>query len=277
MKRNSQIDFLRATGIIGVVLIHSTLYRLGTPLMNAIWNYLHFVVPLLVYCSGYLVYKKYKDTVWSYKFAYTWFGKRVGRLILPYLLWNGAHFFIWKLFPGNFAGIGLDNDWIPILFLELMIATPIYLTLWKSRYRAVLILLVVLSAVWHPPWDYRIYMWLPWSTIYLLSFAAAEYGLKPKILGTVAAGAFVFFVLSNLLLTRLNVVLTLTRHKFPPDLFYLSYGVMMGSLLLLLEPYLRSRRISGIIMWLSRYSYELFFASYFVIDFIVTTLSHSGR
>ena len=243
MKRFDHIDFLRAVAIIGIIITHILSYNLGTTLTNTVWNYLHFVVPLFVFCSGYVAYGKPMD----YK-------KRTVRLLAPFLIWTTLH---WVLG----LGLRLDYSWLPILFLELMIVTPIYMSLWKSH-RLYLVLAIFISTLLKPPIDYRLYMWLPWSSILLLSFFAREKRINPIIPALVG---FSIFMIGNWLLSILHQPLTLTLHKYPPDIFYLSYGVMIGSILLLITP----KKISPIVRWFSIHSYNIFFAHYIILGLII--------
>lgn len=249
MKRFDHIDFLRAVAIIGVIITHILSLFLGTPLTNTLWNYMHFVVPIFVYCSGFIIYERPPKKI------IPWYIKRTKRLLMPFIAWTTVHYLLG-------LGLRLDFSWLPILFLELMIVTPIYVSLWKTH-RIILIVIVVLSTFFHPPIDYHLYMWLPWSSILLISF------IRPFLPIYSAVIAFLVFAVFNIFLLFLHQPLTLTLHKYPPDIFYLSYGVMMGSVLLLIAP----KKISHIIRWLSTYSYELFFVHYIVLDIILKVIA----
>ncbi len=282
MKRLGHIDYLRAIAILGVIITHILSYNLGTTLTNNIWNYLHFVVPMLVFCSGYITYQKYSETRWTLKNTVQWYQKRAVRLIGPYAAWTILHYGLWYMFPKYFSGLGLDYDWLPILFLELMLVTPLYLRLWKTK-RPLLTFLIFLSSILFlflkPSLDFRTDMWLPWSAILLLSFEAASNVIQPARYMSIAILAFVVFITGNLVLPVLHQPLTLTLHKYPPDIFYLSYGIWIGSMLLLMEPYRISqgKHIKKILLWLSKNSYGLFFAHYIILDLIITLWRYSGK
>lgn len=301
-QRFDDIDFLRAIAIIAVIVTHVLSYNLGTNLINVVWNYLHFIVPILVFCSGYVTYRAYSSTTWTLPTLITWYKKRIVRLVLPYYIIILLHYALWFAFPSVFSGygiqkniyfiirsilfIGVDYGWLPLLFLELMLLTPLYLTLYKHKpYNIITLIPLGASSVAlffiHLPLDYRIVMWLPWSSILFLSFIVANYHtntkpLLPKniiyIMGTTVS--LMIFLFLDSLLSYMGRQTTLTVHKYPPDIFYLSYGIGLGSTLLLLEniahryiEFLRS-----ILWWLSTYSYELFFAHYLVIDILRTVM-----
>ncbi len=300
--RFEDIDYLKAIAIIIVVVTHVLSYNLGPSLINTIWNYLHFVVPAFIFCSGFVSYQKYKDTVWTYGSSWQWFLKRVPRLVFPYYLVILLHYALWFLFPWVFSGsglvkdvgfllrsvvlIGVDYGWLPLLFIELMLITPLCLTAFRKKHTRMLSMGIsfastVILLFIHIPVDYRIIMWVPWSFILLLSFAAAEFrsnkaSLLPirtsYILGVcVSLTVWLFF---DALLRFQGRQVTLTLHKYPPDLYYLSYGIGLGNLLLLLENVLSTRIqfFRNMLRWLSSYSYELFFAHYLVIDALRTIM-----
>lgn len=277
MKRLDHIDFLRAIAIIVVIITHILSYRLGTTLTNTIWNYLHFVVPILVYCSGYVMYKKYNDVIWKKEQLFSWYKKRAIRLLLPYFIWTAVHYGLWYFFPSYLSGLGLDYGWLPLLFIELMVMTPLYISIWKRRNtRWVLSLFIGLTPIAllfiKLPFDYRYYMWIPWSAIVLLSFTSAQYDkLKTSVYIRVSLLAFALFALGNILLPLFHAPLTLTLHKYPPDIFYLSYGIGIGSLLTLVH------WENKVVRWLSTHAYDLFFAHYILIDSVVTSMRHLGK
>jgi len=301
-QRFDDIDFLRAIAIIAVVITHVLSYNLGTNLINVVWNYLHFIVPILIFCSGYVTYRVYSSTVWTFPTLIAWYRKRIVRLALPYYIIILLHYALWFAFPSVFSGygiqkninffvrsiffIGVDYGWLPMLFLELMLITPLYLALYKHKtYKTITLAILGLSSVvlffTHLPLDYRIIMWLPWSFILFLSFILANYHMNTKsilpkniiyIMG--ATVSLMIFLFIDSLLSYQSRQATLTVHKYPPDIFYLTYGIGLGSALLLLEnvAYRYIAFLRSILWWLSKYSYELFFAHYLVIDILRTAM-----
>jgi len=175
--RFEHIDFLRAVAIIGVIVTHILSYNLGTTLTNTIWNYLHFVVPVLIFCSGYVMYQKYATVRWTKESLVAWYKKRSIRLLQPYALWTLLHYALWYVFPKYFSGLGLDYGWLPLLFIELMIVTPFYLSVWKNQ-KLLLTMLISASTIvllfFKPSINYQFYMWIPWSIVLLLSFASFD-------------------------------------------------------------------------------------------------------
>lgn len=298
--RFDEIDFLKAIAIIIVMITHVLSYNLGNQITNIIWNYLHFVVPAFIFCSGFVTYQKYKNTSWTVSSSWQWFTKRIPRLVLPYYLVILLHYTLWYLVPHIFSGngltksidfvlrstvfVGVDYGWLPLLFIELMFVTPLYLNAFKKRGTRLLSIGISLASALtllfiHIPVDFRIVMWLPWSLILLLSFAAAEHKDNRTSLIPTRTAYIVSICFSLTAWLFIDSFLhfhgrqtTLTLHKYPPDIYYLSYGAGLGSILLLIEHILRPRIgvLRNMFRWLSAYSYELFFAHYLVIDALRT-------
>ncbi len=296
-KRFTHIDFLRAVAIVGMIATHVLSYNLGTNVINIIWNYLHFVVPLFVFCSGYVMYRQYETITWNPATLTNWYKRRAVRLILPYYAFTTLHYFLWFLLPGIVSGLGLsrspqfmlssiflvgvDYGWLPILFLELMFITPFILSIRKSRGLSIAVMIAAAASTVffvfvRPDVDFRLTMWLPWSAILLVSFAAARVDAqretKPILYLAIAGTAFAVFAYGYWFLSSLHFPLTLTLHKYPPDIFYLSYGIGMGSLLILRERFgiFHAEPVRAVIRWISSRSYGLFFVHYIVIDIIQT-------
>lgn len=276
--RISSIDFLRAVAIIIVGVTHVLSYNLGSTTVNVTWNYLHFVVPLLIFCSGYVTYIKHHDTPWDMK-------KRISRLLIPYYGYTLLNIGVLALFgrplPMNILIksvflIGVDYGWLPLLFVEMGLLTPILLTVSKSqKATAGVFILSILSSTalalyGTPAIDYRLVMWIPWSSILLLSFMAAKMRLMEtlsrhtSLLAVTAFSSFVIFLLFSWYLTTVHRALTLTLHKYPPDILYLSYSVGMGVLLVSISmtANIYSTSLRRALEWVSKHSYSLFFLHY---------------
>ena len=297
MKNNRIIalDFVKALAIVVVIIIHVLSRNLGPDSINSLWNYLHFVVPMFVFCSGYLVYRKFHNAQWTTKDVFRWYGNRTVRLLLPYYIFLGVHYLLWFLFPTVVSGYGLswspkfirsslmltgvDYGWLPILFLELMVLTPLYIRAWRMRpLRYVLIGISALSTIGiygvRNIVDYRLTMWLPWSFVFFLSFESARWTLLEKgfrswkpILVSAVGFLAIFFLSTSLFTARISPP-TLALHKYPPDFYYLSYGLGIGSIVLLLMPFLK--KLPKGMAFVSTHSYSLFFVHYLSIDVIET-------
>lgn len=286
------LDYLRAFSIVIVIVTHVLSRNLGPDLINTVWNFLHFVVPLFVLCSGYVMYRQQTHTEMNSRSLLPWFLKRAERLVLPYYAYLALHYVLWFMFPALFSGyglstslqfiassllfVGVDFGWLPLLFLELMILTPLYLKLLStSRLRIVGIfigfLISLIFVFTRVTVDYRFVMWIPWSVIYLLSFEAAHRKLFednhalhiPLLLIAVVFG--MLFVILTKTLSGYGTPLTLTVHKYPPDAYYLSYSLSIGSMVTLV---LSRMHDLPLVTWLSREAYALYFAHYIAFDIL---------
>ena len=79
--------------------------------------------------------------------------------------------------------------------------------------------------------------------------------------------SFIAFFISKWYLGSLEQSLVLIDHKYPPNIYYLSYGLGWISLLYLIHKYLFLEKtfIQKPFDFLSRYSYEFFFIHYYFL------------
>lgn len=301
-ERLTHIDFLRAIAIIAMISAHVLSYNLGAAPVNTMWNYLHFAVVLFIFCSGYLFFLQFENTPWT-RFVYArWIQKRSMRLLPLYYGFLLSHYALWLLFPAVFSGLGLqktgafilnsflligvDYGWLPLLFLELMVVSPLFALLFrnaKSRSATTAVLLTSATILLFQPMrfiDYRLIMWIPWSVVIFFSFYYARMKhaqqITRKRLYITGSAAVAVYILGSILLSNWGIPLTLTLHKYPPDIWYLSYGIAAGCMFLIIAP---SRvfilaPLQKPIAWISQNSYALFFVHYLVID-IIRTCQHA--
>jgi len=301
--RLPHVDFLRAVAIIVMIAAHVLSRNLGTILTNTTWNYTHFAMVLFLFCSGYLFYRQTATIIWSPRTYLTWIKKRALRLVGPYYGFLSLHFILWYVFPRLFSGLGLtksadfvlssiifrgvDYGWLPLLFLEIMLVSPMLLMLYRSKTtKAGTILLFFVSTViflFYPRqgMDYRLVMWVPWSFIVLMSFRYAELeqsASKTRAVITTGAAAAVLFALGSAAFPSFRLPLTLTLHKYPPDIWFLSYGIAVGSILLFAAParILNTGYVRTAIRWISIHSYQLFYIHYIMTDIVKTIHPETG-
>ena len=242
--------------------------------MNVLWNYLHFVVPIFIFCSGWVThYQKSHNTNINQIFG--WYRKRIFRLYLPYLGYLTVYYVL-NGFPSTknllvsltLVG-GMDISWLTLLFLQLTLITPIMVYIRRNNQLSSIFLILLglfaLVMVFFPiPSGLsRAVAWIPWSGIYLLGmlYAKEEQHIPLRFFILITTASTIFFLILNGCLIYLQRPLTLTLHKYPPDLFYLSYGFTVNSVLLLIIKTIKSlpKILMFAITFLSRYSYGLFF------------------
>ena len=296
--RYSYIDFIRAVSIIVIIVTHTLSYHLHDKLVFLVWNYLHFVVVTLVFSSGYVLTFKYKDYFTNFAKAISWYKKRLARLLLPFYYYLIAHYSLWFLFPELISGLGLKKDanfilqsvvltggvdfnWFALLFVQLTILYPLIVQILKKNFLSWFFLPISIAAtviftfVGIQGGNYRFIMWFSWTgIIYFSIFVNTEEQRDKNEINTVLRYLKIGILSFILFLILLNFVplgrnLVLTQHKYPPDLIYLTYGIAVTCLLLIVS---RSRMIhQGVMPKIYRYisdrTYQLFFIHYLALDF----------
>ncbi|HYK08509.1 MAG TPA: acyltransferase [Candidatus Eisenbacteria bacterium] len=291
------IDFIRALSIIGVIAIHTLSFSLGSSINLFIWNFLQFVVGAFVFCSGF-VHSHYESKFTSFPVIFSWYKKRAIRILLPFYIYFCVHFLLFFFFPTFFTHFGLQKSfsyivgsiflygginasWLPLLFLQLTVLTPLLFLLNKKRilwiYIICCVIVTAVGTLWFVPYSwYRGTMWIGWSLIFLLGILAPKIKSTGKLfagltlLGTILS-SFLLFLFSNF-----HHSINFTDNKYPPNLYYLSYAVAGTSLLFLLS----KKFIPVIPEWtyeyISKKSYSLFFIHYIVLDFILNSFHRLG-
>lgn len=275
-KRFDDIDTIRAIAVIGMIITHILATQLGTVGINTVWNYLHFVVPLFIYCAGYVTNEQ---AVMANPLA--WVLRRSKRIILPYYLFTALHYFLWYLFPSVFGGtglslsipfiiktiafIGVDYSWLVLLMLELTILTPL---IYRFKYSIIPIILSIIfsliTLVFSWPIDYRFIMWIPWMGILFLGIRLREHPPTIRQVLTVGTLSACIHIFLHIVFTTRAIPTTLTLHKYPPDMYYLSYGIAVGAFLT--AALSRISSLHPAVRWISRHSYDLFFIHYIILD-----------
>ena len=285
--RNLSVDFLRGFAVILIILIHVTVYFRNNPLAAWLWEYSQVAVPIFVFCSAYVYFSR-PDEVLSIQY----FTKRIKRLIIPYYFFLLALFtytFVLKGQPISFETImrkvaflnmnSRDLDWLVILFLSFMVLMPFIRFLSKKPLLFTLFtLLSLFSSIGllfvTPNIPFRAYMWLPWSIVLIVSYFIAQFEKSKWVIPGTIGTFFLFYVLSKQLLLEMGKTLTLTANKYPPNIFYLSYGIFL--MIIIYYMYnkfsLKNDSFARLVTFLSTYSYSIFFIHflllYFILDFV---------
>lgn len=297
--RYFQIDFLRAVSILGMIAIHVFAYRQFSDLDTGIWNWLNFVVVGFVFCSGYVLYGRYRD-VFVKKNLLAWYKKRIIRLLAPYYIFLSIFVLLSFTLPSIFSGFdlkhqakfiiesifmtsGLGLSWLPLLFVQLTLLFPILSHFWVRRrkllyvYGAISLMSACYFTIYNFPYEYyRLVMWLPWSLILILSFYVFDRDEKESASRNYLILSIIFGLAFLLLYSSWSIFdksYFLTKNKYPPNLYFILYATF-GSVLTLLLSYLKvfkKETLKRFILFTSRESYSLFFVHYIVLDFALTT------
>ncbi len=289
------IDFLKAVSILVIIVLHYLSYSLSDKFIFNLWNWLHFVVTAFVFASGYL----FADQVNAKKFFHplAYLKKRLLRLILPYYYFLALRYALMFFAPFWFSGIGLqktfgffinsvfllngvDYSWFVLLFIQItLLSWLIGFFINRKVFLWLLMLISILISVWFYlfKFPYNHYKWVmafSWLWVYLLGYFTALYtnrefkSLKARVLYLSLAGFFaVLFFSAGYVRGYFDV---LTSNKYPPNIYYLSYGLSWALVLIFAGSFLTSRVFKKVTAYLSAKSYELFFSHYLVLDFFVS-------
>lgn len=300
-KRFDEIDVIRAFGIIGVIIVHILTYNLSFPIYKFLWNNLQFVVISFVFCSGFVLSSIYQNYFTNFSKTVFWYKKRFIRLILPFWIYLIVHYSLWILFPSFFSGLGLvknadyfvrsalfiggtNFNWLPLLFLQLTFLFPIFSN-WinKKKIMATYILgSSVVTAIFtmflFPYSQYRLVMWIPWSIVlifsmYIANKAKSDKNEKQTNTRYLISGVFFFVIFLILYLLNLDLgkVLNFYNHKYPPDFYYLFFGLSLTcfSLLIARLKIWQNKIIKSVYFYISNNSYQIFFIHYIILDSIL--------
>lgn len=283
-KRNDLIDNLRGLSVIGMILIHTNAYYLSNKLAYQLWNWTQFVVPLFIFCSSYLYFSKTKQTkILGIKNFLPYLKIRLVRLLIPYYIYLFFYFILQSLTDHSlsFASIirsvtlttpSNDTSWLILLFMYFIFLLPVldYLASKKPVLFLLITIASYLSAVYFlffpTPVNFKLIMWLPWLTIVVSTWFIVRIQASKKQLS-------VFILLSALMFLTvlwsklsLHQSLSFYNNKYPPNMYYLSYGLVTISLLTqLLKRDVFTGVVRKFMFFMSTYSYTIFFIHFLII------------
>lgn len=282
-RRNTTIDMLRGLSIMVMIFIHTSAYYQSGFLLKFLWNYTHFAVPVFVFCSLYLFFRKNAPFEWKTFPAYL--HKRFVRLLVPFYLFAAGFFFLaFLLDPESLSRSfiiqtltltgGKNENWLVVLFLYVTVLAPLVSGLIQRAkplaigYALCAVASSVVLLFWVPDMGYRWSMWLPWSVIGVFAWFMAQKYEKPKQTYATILGISGFvFVGLTLYLWMQEQSLILTHNKYPPNIYYLSFGVAaITTMFWYFESFpVTNQRINAFISFFSLHSYSLFFIHTLVI------------
>jgi peptidoglycan/LPS O-acetylase OafA/YrhL len=280
MQRSQLIDSLRGFSMIVMVLTHATAYFPSDKVAFTLWNWSNFAVPIFVFCSVYLFLKKYLQHSFSF---FSFLRKRFFRLLVPYYVFLGV--FLIALFLVSPEKVtptylwqsalvigGVDINWLVLLFLEITLVLPFFIWSYKrSRVLFWLFFSVCLGSTFFllfgtVPIYYKYIMWLPWSLVLFFTGFYIRFEEKKKFLIWAFFVSVLLFGLSYYLQVVQNDSTVLMHNKYPPNMLYLSFGVMVLLALRFMEGILFGGKfVRNIINFFSKYSYSLYFIHYTIL------------
>lgn len=288
--RNTTIDFLRGLAVLLMILIHATAYFLDNAASAIIWDYAHFAVPLFVFCSIYIAFQKNDAAFPSFPKIIT----RLKRLIIPYYIFTTVLLLVFTFVLGKSVtmqsvgnwylfGSGRDIGWLVILFIYFLFLIPIIIKLSNhALLRWVLVRIVWLTPIiflFSPPIkSFRLIMWLPWAAFLIYAYVLVKNEKKQWFPLYVITLSIIAFFVSRYVLFENGRSLVLTENKYPPNLYYLSYGIFFTTILYYSHRFLTAHNLFAhwLQKWfdfLSKHSYSLFFI-HFLFVYILKDLTN---
>jgi len=277
--RNGSIDFIRALAIIVMIYLHALAYYLDEKGVYFLWDIGQFAVPFFIFCSAYLFFVKDFPKKDFDPLAYI--KKRLSRLLIPYYIFLTIAFAVIYLtrpkeltpaFAANSILLvaGVDISWLVLLFVCFTFILPLlrYLIQNHSLFFNLYSLIAFFSGFYllafHFRFNYRLIMWVPWSTILIYGYYYVKNAGNKKFLVFNIIGSLVVFILGFLYKKYPLPMIYLQANKYPPNAYFLSYGWFFLNLILLFDVG-RYR----IFYFVSRHSYSLFFIQWLVIYILV--------
>lgn len=280
-ERFGAIDFLRGVAIFVMIALHTLAYFLSNKLLYDLWNYGNFVVPIFIFVSAFLFFRKEIATRTELSFSYI--KKRLSRLIIPYYIFLVVYFFLMFMFERHkltgtfilknitFLG-GVDINWLVILFLYMSVLLPV-LSFAQSKSRWTMSVVTVVSLLtsifllfFKLPLSYKLTMWVPWLLVVAVAYYHAEYEENKNTLPIFFLLSTVVFLASWLILDSIPKNTGFFQNKYPPNLYLLSYGTMWIGALFLFYPLISAQKqVMYFFNYFGKYSYTLFFIHYIVI------------
>ncbi len=267
-----------------MILIHTNAYYLSDKISFTLWNLTQFAVPSFVFCSAFLYFQKahLEHNYLSY------LKKRFLRLLIPYFVFllffiplvylhDPKHVTPTFLFESVFLLGGVDINWLILLFLYFAALFPILFYLEQKQkilfyiYSFFAVGSSVLLTFYTFPYDYKYIMWLPWSVIILFAMyfiRLRKYNTFPIFSLLISLIICLFFLVVEQLT---NHSLILYDNKYPPNIYFLSYGIFVTMLLFFMGKY-GDTIFHKFIHFLSIHSYSIYFVHYFILVLISYTV-----
>ena len=280
--RSTTIDFLRGLAVILMILIHATAYFLDQPITRLVWDYSHFAVPLFVFCSTYIAFQKYNATFPSFSKIIT----RLKRLVIPYYIFTTVLLLVFAFVLGKSVtmqsvgnwylfGSGRDIGWLVVLFVYYIFLVPLIIkaskhdSLWKFLHLTIWLMPILFLFAPHFE-SFRLIMWLPWSAFLVFTYWFVKNEKKWWFPICVITLSLIAFFVSRNILHEIGHTLVFTENKYPPNLYYLTYGILTTTLLYYSHRFLTTHNLFAhwLQKWfdfLSKYSYPLFFIHFLYV------------
>lgn len=122
-------------------------------------------------------------------------------------------------------------------------------------------------------------MWLPWSIFLIWNLFFTLYEIRPKFLATTLILSSLIFAITRIYLAAAGHTLVFTENKYPPNIYYLSYGIFFTTFFYWLHKTLLQKKLFPMLLekwfgFFSKYSYSLFFIHFLFVIISVNTMPY---
>lgn len=245
--RDQRIDILRALGLLMIVLAH-------TAPPGILFQARNFDVPLMVLVSGLSFGVSHRNEPYA---DYVW--KRVKRLVFPVWLFLTAYFLVMyatsypmhlpdsKTIATSYLFLsGIGYVWVIRVFLLVALEAPFIFKLHRrigqhGHYFMALALIYLLyeaaiplgGAIGHPPLARAVqdifFYAVPYGVVFAIGLRLPMLSQR-AVLGLMATMLLVFLIGMVWLWRAHGMVVPTQEFKYPPRIYYLSYGLFVASL-----------------------------------------------
>lgn len=265
--RDESIDVLRSFAIIGIFLAHSLPGALLVQLRG-------FDVVLMVFLSA-VCSSKFDKESFNY---FDYFVKRVTRLVLPvWIFLVGYYIGVYVLYYlpplseiiSSFTFMSDRYVWIIRILLILSLLSP-FIALYINRISnfsvvGFAIIICSLCELVFSSSDNNIinllFMTLPYGVVYIIGMRINKFSER-QISAILSVCVFIFILLSCKYWYEYGRFVTTSEFKYPPRIFYLSYGLFMTLLLWVcrhaIVKVLKQINLSNTAQYIGRHTYWLY-------------------
>ena len=263
------LDFLKVIGLTGIMIAHAKAPDWLMMLRS-------FDVPLLVIISSILArisYDKYENH--DFKSACKFVFSRIKRLVIPTWIFLTIYFLLFWLFTGQLHNLsyyiasycltryGIGFVWVILIYIYSAILVPIFsklkISFWSIAIIATIYLLFEVGYYFQIGTTNKFiettfYYIVPYGVLTFLGYNYKSFSTKTRYLITFIS-FFIFAMLGGYYWIVNNSPQIVQIAKYPPRLYYLSYGVFCSfALLILCEKHNFSIFMNPIIRFISNHS-----------------------
>ena len=287
-ERNHVIDWMRVIGLVGIFFAHCSL-----PL--PVHYFRSFDVVLLFFVSG--ISFGLSSFTWSKENYWNYLKKRIIRLVIPTWIYLAVFFLVFHFIPGYdfttpimiksflFTAGGILFVWVYRIFIGTAITTPLLTRLLDNVNNKAIIfgsagVLLLNDCIYHiilrqgfqemivDLFSYIVTFTVGYGIITFLGARFIHFTRKEQVLFSLYYGAIF------LILALFHQGAHLEGFKYPPQTYYVSYGLAWsGGLYLLLSRYVH--KPNSIIEWISRYSMRIYLA-HIAVYYLLFPVVHGG-